>query len=126
MITPNIQETTPAKRGENTYRLDFENGRIFGKISGREALVQWVRKILMTEKDAYGIYTDYGCGAERLVGHDFLYASSMLKKNIIEAVLADARVLSVSGFTFEREKDSFYAEFNVNTIYGEISEEVRL
>ena len=39
-----------------TYRLDFTNRRIIGKIDDKEAVIQFIKKVLETDKYAYEIY----------------------------------------------------------------------
>ncbi|OQB15706.1 MAG: hypothetical protein BWY15_00419 [Firmicutes bacterium ADurb.Bin193] len=126
MLTPQIKETAQPQYATRTYRLDTVENRILGKIDGLEAVRQSIFKLLSTEKNAYDIYTEYGIELEQLVGTDFLYATSMAKKLITEALMSDDRILSVEDFEFENESDHLVVNFTIYTIYGSVNEGVSI
>lgn len=103
-----------------TYKLDFERKRISGKIDNEEAIMQLVMKILYTERYAYVIYSSqYGVELDRLIGKDYDFIVSDLERTIIEALLADDRILSITGFVAEQTAiDRMTVTFTVNSVVG--------
>ena len=105
-----------------TYRIDFANGRIIGTIDGREAVVQFVQKVLSTDKYAFEIYDwYYGHELVKVVGQPYDYVTTRLPSIIKEALLIDARILDVHDFSFSRlSMDTMSISCTVETIYGPI------
>lgn len=103
-----------------TYKLDFERKRISGKIDNEEAIMQLVMKILYTERYAYVIYSSqYGVELDRLIGKDYDFIVSDLERTITEALLADDRILSITGFVAEQTAiDRMTVTFTVNSVVG--------
>ena len=108
-----------------TYRIDFENKRIVGKVDGNQAMVQAVRKILMTERYSERIYSgDYGVEFARLVGQSMPFIESNLQMTLDEAFSSDSRIKSVRDIKISRiQCDSLMSTCNVSTDSGEISVE---
>ena len=103
-----------------TYALDIKSGRISGFVDNQEAYIQFVNKLIQTERYAYVIYSeDYGVEIESLIGQDFDYVKATIKANIIDALLADDRTVSVTDFSFKgTDFDSLTFSFWVTSIYG--------
>ena len=82
--------------------------------------MQAVMKILNTERYAYVIYSsEYGVELERLIGADFDFVMSDLKRTITEAILADDRMISITDFSAEKSGlNSLQTSFVVNSIFG--------
>jgi len=60
-----VQSVQPSK----TWRMDLTSGRIGGFIDGREAVRQYIRKVLMTPRNRYLIYDEfYGEELRELIG----------------------------------------------------------
>lgn len=78
--------------------------------------------ILATEKNIHKIYDkDYGLETFDLIGKNYSYIASELKRRIIEALKYDDRVKDVKGFIISKiDKDSIHLSFKVDTIYGQI------
>ena len=106
-----------------TYRLDFENKRIIGKIDEAEAVLQFIRKVMNTDKYAYAIYDWYdGNELFNLIGKPHAYVKTECPRIIEEALLVDDRILSIDNFKLQDESgDSLSLSCIVKTIYGTIN-----
>lgn len=105
----------------DTYKLDWENGRILGKISEEEAIQQFIQKALSTERSKFFAYDDqYGREFEEILSGNYSEAliSSELERFITEAIIYDERILEVSDFTFSFTNSQVEVQFQVRTIYG--------
>lgn len=105
-----------------TYRADLSSNRISGMIDGHDAVTQAVTKILRTERYSSVTYSSqYGVELERLIGQDYNFILSDLRRTLSEALLADDRVLSISNFSIrELSNDSLEATFIVETVDGNV------
>ncbi len=105
-----------------TYRADLSSNRISGMIDGHDAVTQAVTKILRTERYSSVTYSSqYGVELERLIGQDYNFILSDLRRTLSEALLADDRVLSISSFSIrELSNDSLEATFIVETVDGNV------
>lgn len=105
-----------------TYRLDFTNRRIIGKVDDKEAVMQFIKKVLDTRKYAYEIYDwYYGNELLELVGMSYDYISVEAPRIIEEALLVDDRITYIDSWSFTRlSVDSMEISFLVHTIYGDI------
>src|SRR5574344_2192303 len=103
-----------------TYRLDFTNRRIIGKVDDKEAVMQFIKKVLDTSKYAYTSYDwYYGNQLNLLVGQSYDYVVARVPKIIEEALCCDDRVTGVRDFKFTRTGlDSCTVSFYADTIYG--------
>lgn len=120
-----IIETAPAK----TYQLDFETGEIRGAIDEELALRQFVLKALLTPRDVHEIYTsDYGSEIEEILAEQESadYVATELERVIREALEDDDRINSIDDVDITFEDDSIYAVITINSIYGELIEEVEI
>jgi hypothetical protein len=108
-----------------TYRIDPVNKRIMGNIEDREAVMQFIRKVLSTDKYAFEIYDwYYGNELLKLVGQSYDYAIARIPNIIKEALLVDDRITDVRDFTFNRTNiDTVVVSCFVDTVYGEIKYE---
>lgn len=106
-----------------TFGFDFEKGRKTGKIDGLEAVKQAVFLILATDYEFSPIYQKYGVKIVDLIGQDFNYIISELKRRITEALLSDDRIMDVNNFSYEQNLDSMIMRFNVVSIYGDFETE---
>ena len=105
-----------------TYRLDFTNRRIIGKVDGKEAVMQFIKKVLDTSKYAYEIYDwYYGNELLGLFGMSYDYISVEAPRIVEEALLVDDRITYIDSWSFTRlSLDSMEISFLVHTIYGDI------
>lgn len=111
-----IASSQPGK----TYKIDFAAKRIVGHVDNFDAVDQFIRKCLETEKHAYLIYKDYGVGIEKYVGQDFNLVKYDLPREITESLMTDDRILSVAEFDISEgtNSDDMVISFKVTTIYG--------
>lgn len=113
-----------------TYHLDLVRKRVTSMIDGYDAIIQAVRKILYTERYAYVIYSSqYGVELDRLVGQEYDFIVSDIKRTLTEALLMDNRIISLENFEMKKTGlDTMEVNFLVNSIEGEInfSTEVKL
>lgn len=129
-----IEESEEEEQEETkTYRIDFEKGKIEGKIDGIEAVEQAINKMILTERYENLIYsTDYGTEVKSTVygeetSEDFIETG--LEDALKEALLSDERIVDVGNFEFYEEypdKDSITVEFDVDTIYGDTHIETQI
>ena len=114
------EEIIPSK----TYKLDYDTKRITGTINGIEAISQYVKKVLSTERASYASYgttegIDYGAELNRFIGKPISFIQSDIERTISAALLQDDRILSITDFVVgEPDGDKLTVEFTVNTIYG--------
>lgn len=126
---PTIQSTTENSTAPfevvstETYRLDFINKRIIGKLSRADALMQAVQKIFSTDKYAYEIYDwYYGNELLKLVGKPYDYIVAQIPRIVREALLVDDRITEVTDFEFNRTSvDSMTASFLIHSVYGNLT-----
>ena len=99
-------------------------------IDGPDAIIQAVRKILYTERYAYVIYSSqYGVELDRLIGQEYDFIVSDIKRTLTEALLMDNRIIGLENFEMEKTGfDTMEVNFLVNSIEGEIyfSTEVKI
>ena len=119
LITTEDYESPP----DRTYKLDFVNKRIIGKIEGKEAVLQFIKKVFDTDKYAYPIYDwYYGNELLNLVGMPYEYVITECPRIINEALTTDDRILAVTNFEFTKTSvDSLTMSCVVRTIYGNIN-----
>lgn len=105
-----------------TYQLI--NGRIEGKIDGLKAAAQAVELALNTERFAYPVYSwDYGVEWSTLIGKDREYVEADIRRRIQEALLEDDRVLAVTDFSTEFEREHLKVKFTAVTSFGSLDME---
>lgn len=111
-------EVSPTK----TYKIDTVNKRIIGTIEGRDAVLQFINKVMITDKYAFEIYNwYYGNELSRLIGHPYDYVVTRIPNVFKEALLVDDRILDVHDFAFTKSDiDSIVVSCTVDTVYGEI------
>lgn len=103
-----------------TYRFDFVNKRIIGKVDDKDAVLQFIKKVLDTDKYAYVIYDwYYGNELIGLVAMPYEYIIVEAPRIVEEALLVDERIKSISNFSAKKlSVDSMEMSFRVHTIYG--------
>ncbi|KPU45820.1 hypothetical protein OXPF_06090 [Oxobacter pfennigii] len=107
------------ERPSNTWKIDFEKGRITGKIDNLDAVKQAAFKILETERYRYLIYSfNYGAELEALIGKNPSLVRSETARRIKEALLQDDRIQDITNIDITANGDSIHAKFTVVTNYG--------
>ena len=112
---------TPGRQPSRTWHIDQETARIRGEADGLEAVRQAVEIILNVERFSWQIYRPYS-GMQRagLIGGAPGYVTAELLRRLQEALLADDRVLGISGFDYGIEGDTLTAALSVSTVYGTV------
>lgn len=83
--------------------------------TGKEAYMQWCRKVVMTERDAFLAYsTDIGIeGEAALAETDRAAVQSALERTITEALMVNTHTEYVRGFEFTWRADELRMTFTV-------------
>ena len=114
-------EVLPTK----TYKIDFASKRIIGMIEGKDAVIQFIKKVFSTDKYAFEIYNwYYGNELFRLVGQPYDYVTTRTPNVFKEALMVDDRIIDVRDFTFRRIRlDAIQVSCVVDTVYGQLDYE---
>ena len=106
-----------------TYAIDWENKRIVGHVDNKEALMQFIHKAIITERNEYkAIYsTEYGSEiANTVMGEsvtdDYIY--TVIPSLIKDCLQVDDRIVDVYDFSITLEENVLNIKFLVDTIYG--------
>jgi hypothetical protein len=79
------------------FRMDGGGDPII--VSGQEALLEDIVKVLLTPRFRYAIYSpDYGADWEDLIGDPYPLVVTQIPRVVTEALMLDPRILSVSNF----------------------------
>lgn len=114
-----------AELSDKTFLLNFEDKRIQGNIKELEAVKQSIICMLETERYAYLIHTwQYGASIEQYIGQSYDYVTADIGREIKETLMTDDRIVDVYGFKFEQTGENLKVNFEVNTVYGIVSESV--
>lgn len=118
-----IETVTEAEEQPSmTYRLDFENGRIVGRVDKLEAVNQAIKKAIITPRFKCLIYDNqYGSEIEEaIISKDATtdYIEAVTEGFIRDALRPDTRILSVYDFQFEFKEDKAYVFFRADTVFG--------
>lgn len=105
-----------------TYKIDPVNRRIMGNIDGKEAVMQFIKKVFNTDKYAWEIYDwYYGNELMKLMGHSYEYVCTRIPNIFREALLVDDRIVDIREFSFKQTGiDEIVASCIIDTVYGEI------
>ncbi|WP_168120959.1 DUF2634 domain-containing protein [Paenibacillus sp. HB172176] len=107
-----------------TWKLDFERGRVVGKLDGMEAIKQTIDQILQTQRYSYLIYSfNYGNELSRLIGMSPLFLRSEAARVIREALTQDDRIGDISDLQIVNAADRALISFTVLTELGAIDYE---
>ena len=107
-----------------TFRVDFDQGRIVGRTDGLDAMKQAIYLALATERFAHEIYSwNYGSELAGLVGMQPPLVYVRVKDAIINALMPDDRILAVEEFDFEQTERQVHVTFRVQTNQGPIPAE---
>lgn len=108
-----------------TYKIDWNNKRIIGVTEGADAIMQFIRKVLSTDKYAFEIYDwYYGNEIFKLIGHSYDYVVTRIPGIFKEALLVDDRIVDVRDFQFTQiQANALTVSCTVDTVYGQIQYE---
>lgn len=115
-----VNQIQPSK----TFKLNTDKNVVNIYIDEIEALKQAIYLILNIERFDNLIYSwNYGMETKDLIGEDYSYVCSELKRRIAEALIQDDRINSVDSFLFEKNKNKVRVTFTAHTTYGDIETE---
>lgn len=104
------------------YEINFETGELTGRIiTGLDAIKQWVKIVLLTDRYRYPQYSwDHGGELSTLIGqgYDEAYVKSEVKRMIEDAILIDEDIIGIEDLTCSMMDDRLSIHFYLNTIYG--------
>lgn len=120
----NLNELQISTMPSKTYKLNYGKNQIYDTTDDLQALQQAIYIILNTERYNYLIYSwDFGIELKKLIGMEKFQATAQLEQVIKDALMQDARILSVENFSFSFERKTVTASFIVKTIFGDIESE---
>ena len=107
----------------HTFYVDPITKQISGFADGLTAMKQAVEIIFAVERFKWQIFTpNAGIELDGLIGEDYGFVTSELKRRIEESLIPDNRILGASDFTFEQtSSDSIHCSLIINTVYGSFS-----
>lgn len=118
---------TIEEQSSKTYNLNTDKNVMNGTIDELEAIKQAIYLILNIERYEYLIYSwNYGFEIKDLIGEEYSYVCSELKRRIEEALTQDTRITSVDAFSFEKNKGKVHVTFTAHTIYGDAETETEV
>lgn len=112
-----------------TYKLNEESKHIVGNIDKLEALKQSIYLMLSTERYYWLIYNwYYGIELDNLIGQNKNYVVSEIPRRIKECLIEDDRIIDITDFNLNINKDTLCITFVVESIFGNVSvrKEIRL
>lgn len=111
-----------------TFYVDPISQQVLRMEDGLTAMKQAVQIIFSVERYKWQIFSpNAGIELEGLVGMDFGFITSELKRRIEEALIPDNRILGASDFTFKQtDADVFFCSCTVNTVFGNFQTELEL
>jgi len=108
-----------------TWKLDFDKGRIIGRTDGLDAVKQAVFKALQTDRFWHAIYNyDYGHELKLLIGSSSVFLKSEAERLIEEALIVDDRIEGINNVDVEVTGDRMLIRFTVQSVYGSFEAEV--
>ena len=125
-MTPSVDEALNAstvaqeQKPSLTWKLDLSSNRVEGMIDDRDAILQAVEKILLTERYAYRIYSwNYGAELQFYIGKDTDFVLADAERTIREALLQDDRILDIEDFSAKQiDLNSVSVSFTVVSVAG--------
>jgi hypothetical protein len=106
-----------------TFGINLNDNIVGGYIDDLAALKQSIYLMLSIEADKHIIYPyTYGVHTIDLIGKPSYYVVAVLPERIREALMTDDRILNVSDFEFNVDKNKIHVTFVVTSIYGNIVE----
>lgn len=122
-------EITYADLPTYTYKVDHITNQIRGFTDELDAMTQAVEIILQVERYQFVIYSaNAGTNLADLVGQEYGFVTSELKRRINDAFVPDTRIISTSNWEFSLvdEKAAITVSFLVHTVYGTIPGEMEV
>ena len=126
-ITPELNEIGIESEVEfvsyptNTFFLDKTSMQLRNFVDLLPAMVQAVEIVLSVERFKFQIYTkNFGFESDGLIGQDYGFVVSEIKRRVLEALSMDDRILKVDDFNFRASDgmSTVTTTFMVYTVYG--------
>ena len=112
-------------RPSRTWIIDRNTMQVGYMDEGLEAVRQSVEIALNVDRFRWQIYnTNFGNELEELIGDDADYIESELPRMVDDALSVDDRVIDTADYVFSVNGDSMTVSFTVNTVYGQLTEEL--
>lgn len=109
----------------HTYKMDLDKGVIVGMVDGREAVMQAIRKALITPRFKCLIYDNqYGSEIKQnIIAEDATpeYIQTEMPRLIKDALSPDTRILQVYNFSLRIDGEAVYVKFDVDTVFGQMT-----
>lgn len=118
-------ELTYADYPTYTYKVDHVTNKIRGMTDELDAMTQAVEIILQVERYYFQIYSaNFGVNLNELIGQEYGFVCSELKRRINDSFVPDNRILNTSNWVFSQlgPDDNLTVSFVVHTVYGNIPE----
>lgn len=123
-----LEVTVDEEKVPTDYEIDFETGKLTGRIiSGLDAVKQWIKIVLGTDRYFYTQYSwDHGSDLNSLIGRTLKqdYVESEVKRMIQDALSVSDDILGIENLVCRIDKDKLIASFTVNTVYGGVDIDV--
>lgn len=107
-----------------TYEFDFETGDFTGrKIDGKEALRQKIKKILLTRRFTYMIYSSaYGSEVQDLIAQELTpeFLNEEIPRLIVDALSYEPEIFSISELSVERDASGLWISLSIQSPFGEL------
>lgn len=109
----------------NTGEIALTDGAI-NTVTGRDAMLQWIAKILLTERGSNEIHAEYGVQTKRIMFSDYPknLKRAEIQDDISEKLMEHEAIHAVSEFEYKRKGINEVASFFIKSEYGTIEEEV--
>lgn len=107
-----------------TFYIDPIAKQVRGYTDELSAMQQAVEIIMNVERYKFQIYTaNFGVELEGLIGEDFGFVSSEIRRRIEDSFYPDTRILGTSNweFNWDGSIESLTISFVVHTVYGNLS-----
>lgn len=117
-----LEVRTDEEKELSDYEIDFETGKLTGRIiTGLEAIRQWVKISLTTERYLFPQYSwNHGSDFNALIGqgYDEDYINTEVKRMISEVVSQEEAITGFDELKIEMKGDRLSVSFVIDTIYG--------
>lgn len=123
-----LEVTVDEEKVPTDYEIDFETGKLTGRIiTGLDAVKQWIKIVLGTDRYFYTQYSwDHGSDLNSLIGRTLKqdYVESEVKRMIQDALSVQDDILGIENLVCRIDRDKLIASFTVNTVYGGVDIDV--
>lgn len=112
------------------FEIDFDTGKLTGKIiSGKDAVVQWVRIVLGINRYYYEQYSwNFGSELQELIGKGGSIESlkTEAERMILDALHTSEYINSIEDMNIEIEGEKLTAKFTIITSFGDSEVEINV